>query len=268
MPRTGRGTRAPVAYFTRLSRGVTRHPPPPLQAAFLFYRSGEASRASPSKDDRLVTVITAAVSAVAGSINGKRNVQSALKFLLAGMALVIVVGLGAIFYFLFEGGQESKKAAIVQPQAGQQKSAAAASSQCPVSDPANGYVSGKYVFSLSNEVFPPSPSLAKEIQNRYGNNAALADWGDLKAMLANEDDVRKFIQDTGIQLQSTNYNCDNILVSRSGSETVQGLHYHLARHDGKVPPDWSVLDSIGSNDINLGRWNHSGQALLRMPQSQ
>ena len=194
--------------------------------------------------------------------------QSALKFLLAGMALVIVVGLGAISYSLFEGRQESKKAAIVQPQAGQQESAAAASSQCPVSDPANGYVSGKYVFRLSNEVFPPSPSLAKEIQNRYGNNAALADWGDLKAMLVNEDDVRKFIQDTGIQLQSTNYNCDNILVSRSGSETVQGLHYHLARHDGKVPPDWSVLDSIGSNDINLGRWNHSGQALLRLPQAQ
>ena len=42
----------------------------------------------------------------------------------------------------------------------------------------------------------------------------------------------------------------------------------LARHDGKVPPDWSVLDSIGSNDIDLGRWNHSGQALLRLPHGQ
>jgi hypothetical protein len=205
---------------------------------------------------------------VAESINGKRNVQSALKFLLAGMALVIVVGLGAISYSLFEGGQESKRAATIQPQAGQQRAAAAASSQCPLSDPANGYVSGNYVFRLSNEVFPSSPSVAKEIQNRYGNNAALADWSDLKAMLASEDDVRKFIQDTGIQLQSTNYDCDNILVSRAGSETVQGIHYHLARHDGKVPRDWSVIDTIGSNDINLGRWNHPGQALLRMPQAQ
>jgi hypothetical protein len=54
-------------------------------------------------------------------------------------------------------------------------------------------------------VFPPSPSLAKDIHDRYGNNAELADWGDLKAMLVKEDDVRKFISDTGIQLQSTNY---------------------------------------------------------------
>jgi hypothetical protein len=123
------------------------------------------------------------------------------------------------------------------------------------------------VFRLSGDVFPPSPSLAKEIHDRYGNNVDLADWDDLKARLVNEADIRKFIQDTGIQLQSANYDCDNILVSRSGGETVQGLHYHLARHDGKVPPNWSVLDSIGSNDIHLGRWRHSGQALLRMPQA-
>jgi hypothetical protein len=212
---------------------------------------------------------------VAASIKGKRFVQSALKFVLAGIALVIVVGLGAIFYSLYESGQETKEPAVVQPQAGQQQANAQekppadpASAQCRVSDPGNGYVSGKYIYRLSNQVFPPSPSLEKEIHDRYGNNAELADWADLKAMLVNEDDIHKFIQDTDIQLQSTNYNCDNILVSRSGSETVQGLHYHLARHDGRVPPDWSVLDSVGSNDINLGRWNHSGQALLRMPQAQ
>lgn len=190
--------------------------------------------------------------------------QSALKFLVAGMALVVIVAVAAVFYFLFEGGEEAKI-----PQAGQQNAAGdAASSKCPLSEPASGYISGKYIFRLSNEAFPPSPSLAKAIHDRYGNGAELADWSDLKSMLVNEDDVRKFIQGAGIQLQSTNYNCDNVLVSRSGSETVQGLHYHLARHDGKVPPDWSVLDSIGANDINLGRWNHSGQALLRMPQAQ
>ena len=212
---------------------------------------------------------------MAASIKGKRFVQSALKFVLAGIALVIVVGLGAIFYSLYESGQETKEPAVVQPQAGQQQANAQekppadpASAQCRVSDPGNGYVSGKYIYRLSNQVFPPSPSLEKEIHDRYGNNAELAGWADLKAMLVSEDDIRKFIQDTDIQLQSTNYNCDNILVSRSGSETVQGLHYHLARHDGRVPPDWSVLDSVGSNDINLGRWNHSGQALLRMSQAQ
>ena|SRR5271157_1655831 len=191
------------------------------------------------------------------------------------MALVLIVAFGAIFYFLYGSGPEARKPAVVQAQVGQQQenvelksTADPASPQCPVSTPSTGYISGDYIYRLSKEVFPPSASLAKEIHDRYGNNAELADWGDLKAMLVSEDDIRKFIQVTGIRLQSTNYNCDNILVSRSGSETVQGLHYHLARHDGKVPPDWSVLDSIGSNDINLGRWNHSGQALLRMPQSQ
>ena len=188
---------------------------------------------------------------------------------------MIIVGLGAIFYSLYDSGQETKKSAVVQPQAGQQQAKAQekspaepASARCPVANPGNGYVSGKYIYRLSNQAFPPSPSLEKEIHDRYGNNAELADWADLKAMLVSEDDIRKFIQDTDIQLQSTNYDCDNILVSRSGSETVQGLHYHLARHDGRVPPDWSVLDSVGSNDIDLGRWNHSGQALLRMPQAQ
>jgi hypothetical protein len=186
-------------------------------------------------------------------------VQSAFKFLLAGVALIIIVGLAAISYFLFGGGEETNKAAAVGPQAGQ---------QCPLSDPTSGYVSGDVVFRLSNEAFPPSPSLQKEIHDRYGSNVGLADWDDLKAMLVNEDEIRKFIQATGIQRQSTNYDCDNILVSRSGHETVQGLHYHLARHDGKIPPNWSVLDTIGSNDLNLGRWKHSGQALLRLPQAK
>jgi hypothetical protein len=184
------------------------------------------------------------------------------------MALMVIVGIGAIAYSLLGGDEETKKIAAVQPQAGQQAAAEAASGQCPISDPGRGYLSGNVVFRLSNDVFPASPSLAKEIQDRYGNNVALADWDDLKARLLNEADVRKFIQDTDIQLQSTNYDCNNILVSRSGKETVQGLHYHLARHDGKVPPDWSVIDSLGSNDIHLGRWNHSGQALLKMPQAQ
>ena len=201
-------------------------------------------------------------------MSGKINVQSAMKFLIAGMALVVVLGLGIIAYALFGGGEETKNIAAVQPQAGGQPAAAATSGKCPIADPAGGYVSGNVVFRLSNEVFPPSPSLAKEIHDRYGNNVELADWNDLKARMLNEADVQKFIQDTGIQLQSGNYDCDNILVSRSGGETVQGLHYHLARHDGKVPPNWSVLDTIGSNDIHLGRWNHSGQALLRMPEGQ
>ena len=179
--------------------------------------------------------------------------QSALKFLIAGTALVVIVGLGAIFYFLFEGGQE----AIPEPPTAGRPAKVGCGRQLPANvhcrSPPSGYVSGKYIFRLSNEVFPPSPSLAKAIHDRYGNGAELADWSDLKSMLVNEDEVRKFIQGTGIQLQSTNYDCDNVLVSRSGNETVQGLHYHLARHDGKVPPDWSVLDSIGANDINLGQ---------------
>jgi hypothetical protein len=184
------------------------------------------------------------------------------------MALVVVVGIGAIAYSFLNGGEETRKIAAVQPQAGQQAAAEAASSQCPMSDPASGYVSGNIVFRLSNEKFPASPSLAKDIQDRYGSGVELADWDDLKARLTNEADVRKFIQDTGIRLQSTNFDCDNVLLSRSGKETVQGLHYHLARHDGKIPPNWSVLDGLGANDIHLGRWNHSGQTLLRMPQGQ
>jgi hypothetical protein len=189
-------------------------------------------------------------------------VQSALKFLVAGTALVVIVALGAIAYSLFGGRGEANNAAALQRPANAQDPA---SDKCTPVEPAGGYVSGNHVFRLSTEIFPPSPSLVKDIHDRYGSNAALADWGELKSMLASEDDVRNFIQGTGIHLQSANYSCDNVLVSRSGNETLQGMHYHLARHDGKVPKDWSVLDTIGANDINLGRWNHSGQALLRLP---
>jgi hypothetical protein len=235
------------------------HPSRILSTAAQFVPRLGSWRPFPSEHDRLVTGIPAAVSVAAGSMNEKRFVRSAFKFLLAGVALVIIVGLAAIFYSVFGGGEEAKKAAAVQSQAGQ---------QCPLSNPTDGYASGNVVFRLSNEVFPPSPSLQKEIHDRYGANVELADWDDLKAALVSEDQVRKFIEDTGIRLQSTNYDCDNILVSRSGHEMVQGLHYHLARHDGKVPPDWSVLDSIGAKDINLGRWKHSGQVLLRLPRAQ
>lgn len=77
------------------------------------------------------------------------------------MALVIIVGLGAIFYSLYESGQETKKPAVVQQQANAQEKPPAdpASAQCPVSDPGNGSVSGKYIYRLSSEVSPPSPSL-------------------------------------------------------------------------------------------------------------
>jgi hypothetical protein len=186
-------------------------------------------------------------------------VESAFKFLLAGVALVIIVALAAIFYFLFGGGEETNKTAAVRPQAGQ---------QCPLSDPTSGYAQRQCCLPSFKRSVSPSPSLQKEIHDRYGQNAELADWNDLKAMLVSEDEIRKFIEGTGIQRQGTNYDCDNILVSRAGHETVQGLHYHLARHDGKVPPNWSVIDTIGSNDLNLGRWNHSGQALLRLPQAR
>ena len=115
------------------------------------------------------TSIIAANCAAANSINRKRSVHSALKFLLAGMALVVIVGLGAILYSLYRGGQETEPA-TVRPQADQQqgdtqqKSAAEfASAQCPTSTPSSGYVSGKYVYRLSKEVFPASASLEKEI---------------------------------------------------------------------------------------------------------
>jgi hypothetical protein len=212
-------------------------------------------------------------------------VRSAFKFLIAGIALVVVVGLGAVLFSLYQeptqvpsnaesapslASRDIKDLRTAQQQDNVQQKAAAdqATPQCPAANPAGGYASGKYVYRLSNEVFAPSASLEKEIRDRYGNNADLADWEDLKALLVNEDDVRKFIADTGIRLQGKNYDCDNILVSRSGSETIQGLHYHLARHDGAIPPNWSILDSVGSNDIHLGRWNHSGQALLRIAQTR
>jgi hypothetical protein len=224
----------------------------------------------------LLVIGLAAVVAAAWLAYGERSVASFLIFLAGGIVLwfLAFLLLAGLMDQAAKGPGAQTNAGdetAAQPPSGdagkqqEQKSVAkAASVACPASSASYGYVSGDTIFRLSREIFPPSASLAKTIRDIYGDNAVLADWNDLKAALVNENDVKKFIHDTGIQLQTSNYDCDNILLGRGGQETYQGLHYHLARHDGKIPANWSVLDALGANDIHLGRWNHSGQALLKI----
>jgi uncharacterized protein YecT (DUF1311 family) len=136
---------------------------------------------------------------------------------------------------------------------------------CPRIVRGKGYLSGDARYRLTRNVYQPSDDLDQEIKSRYGGAAQIADWADLKKILIDEHSVRKFIDGVGIPLQSTDYDCDNILVTYQGRASVNGYHYLMARHDGVKPAGWAILDTIGHDDIHLGRWNHSGEVLIKIP---
>ena len=67
----------------------------------------------------------------------------------------------------------------------------------------------------------------------------------------------------GIPRQSVNGPCDNFLVSDGGPlRQANGLWTFLARHDGNVPDNWTVLDTIDNHTFDLGRWSYKSQALV------
>jgi hypothetical protein len=76
----------------------------------------------------------------------------------------------------------------------------------------------------------------------------------------------KFIDQVGIPRQLANGRCDNFLVAVGGTFRLRnGLWTFLARHDGYVPGNWTVLDSIGNHTLDLGRWSYASQALAFIP---
>jgi CHAT domain-containing protein/tetratricopeptide (TPR) repeat protein len=136
---------------------------------------------------------------------------------------------------------------------------------CPVRAVREGFDLGGSTYRLTTEIFRPTDPLQSKIREAYGATTEIVDWDDLKALLRDNETVKAFIENTGIPSQSRNYACDNILVNRAGRSSFQGMHYLLARHDGKMPFDWAILDSIGHNMLNLGRWTYSGRVFIKTP---
>jgi hypothetical protein len=129
----------------------------------------------------------------------------------------------------------------------------------------SGYVLGEWRYRLTADTLSPEQDLGKKVRDLHGPQAELADWVELKRQLADRGALQGFVAALGLALQTTNFERDNYLLQNGGRTRVDGMHYLLARHGGQRPPGWAILDAIGDGELHLGRWNHTGQVLVRTP---
>ncbi|HYC63131.1 MAG TPA: toll/interleukin-1 receptor domain-containing protein [Reyranellaceae bacterium] len=135
----------------------------------------------------------------------------------------------------------------------------------PQAGSASGYVLGEWRYRLTPDTYASDQDLARKVREIYGAQAELADWAELKRQLADRGALQGFVAALGIALQTTNFERDNYLLQNSGQSRIEGMHYLFARHGGVRPAGWSILDTIGNDELHLGRWNHIGQVLVRLP---
>ena len=119
---------------------------------------------------------------------------------------------------------------------------------------------------ITTEVFEISADVEAAIKTTLGNDVAIADWEALKRLFSTQRQLTRFIKQVGIPQQAFNGPCDNFLVSNGGSYRLpNGYWLFIARHDGNVPDNWAVLDSIDNHILDLGRWSWKSQALVFVP---
>ena len=134
--------------------------------------------------------------------------------------------------------------------------------ECAPATPGPGFQAsgGKYV--ITREIFDLSTDVEGAIKASLGDNAVIADWQTLKKVLSTKPQLANFINQVGIPTQTANGPCKNFLVSNGGRLRLgDGFWLFLARHDGRVPENWAVLDSIDNHSLDLGRWSYRSQAL-------
>ncbi len=140
---------------------------------------------------------------------------------------------------------------------------AAAEAECVLAIPGSGFVANGRKFIITREAFNRDDDMEGRIKQLLGSQATLADWQTLKRLLSTKAQLAKFIDDVGLSKQSGNESCDNFLVANGGQfRLANGFWTFLTRHDGKVPNNYSALDSIGNHTLDLGRWSYKSQALV------
>jgi hypothetical protein len=138
---------------------------------------------------------------------------------------------------------------------------------CIAASPGPGYQSDGTKYLITPESFAADIDIVNQIKSLYGDRAEIADWQTLKGLLSTKQELAKFIEKVGIPVQAQNGPCDNFLVSMNGDlRRENGLRLFFARHDGKVPNNWAVLDSIDNHTLDLGRWSWKSQALVVIPE--
>lgn len=88
------------------------------------------------------------------------------------------------------------------------------------------------------------------VQEEFGPNATVADWNDLKAYFASDPSAMADL--LGGEDRNSAY------VTLNGNQYVGPYSYFVQNHFGNVPSGWAVLDQVGNNVVDLGRWDSDG----------
>ena len=139
-------------------------------------------------------------------------------------------------------------------------------SHCVISS-GPGYKAGRWRYIVTPERFEANDNISGQVRAKFNAEARLADWTEIKVLLSNKQVAQEFFDALGIMKQQENGPCDNFFVNVDGRERSKGLRFLIARHDHLVPEDWLVLDSAGAGTLDLGRWDHPSQALIKVPAS-
>jgi hypothetical protein len=134
---------------------------------------------------------------------------------------------------------------------------------CTLATPGPGFSvsDGKYV--ITRDAFDTNTNVESAVKATFGNDATIADWQTLKRLFSTQTQLTDFIERVGIPNQAVNGPCDYFLVSNNGRYRLEnGYWLFVARHDGIVPDNWAVLDTIGNHTLDMGRWMHKSQALV------
>jgi hypothetical protein len=141
-----------------------------------------------------------------------------------------------------------------------------ASHSCTLAPPGPGFTVGDGKYVITRQAFDINTDVESAIRTTFGDAAVIAEWQNLKDALSTQSQLGSFFEQVGMPHQTKNGPCDNFIVSNDGRYRLAiGDWFFVARHDGVVPDNWAVLDSIGNHTLDLGRWMYKSQALVFIP---
>lgn len=138
--------------------------------------------------------------------------------------------------------------------------------------PEHRYAPGDgYEYFVTVEEYDVNDDIPALLESKFGENAELAEWNNLKDLFSNDESALiSFLDSIGMKRDSNGY-VQNALVTRGGDRyhsTSMPRHYYVNRFDGDVPSGWLVHDDLHSNRLSLGSWDNDREAMVRVPESE
>jgi hypothetical protein len=116
------------------------------------------------------------------------------------------------------------------------------------------------VFFLTSKTCDPNRDLRAVAMEEFGPQAGVADWLEIKAIFGSKPELLlRFMTACRLGPGRTAW------VTVGGKGWFEpGRHYHVERHDGRVPNDWLVHDHIQGHTLDLGSWEDPCPVLVRI----